>query len=213
MKGEGTLACLQSLGLFGCLLFVPAIFMLLLAMQRGCVEDNWNTPTIIGLFVDGGAMLALFIAWENWKGDGAMIPGSVVGRRTAICTILLAFCHIGSLTVTAYYLPEWFQAVQGVGPLQSGVRMLATVIPQLVATIASSSLGKYLSYNKKLCQKLMNSPAWRLKYYNPWFFIGPVLMCIATSLYTQFTAFSTPLSHWIGFQFIQGIGAGFVMQI
>jgi hypothetical protein len=59
----------------------------------------------------------------------------------------------------------------------------------------------------------MNSPAWRLKYYNPWFFIGPVLMCVATSLYTQFTAFSTPPSYWIGFQFIQGIGAGFVMQM
>lgn len=59
----------------------------------------------------------------------------------------------------------------------------------------------------------MKFPAWRLKYYNPWFFIGPVLMCTATSLYTQFTAFSTPSSHWIGYQVIQGIGAGFIMQM
>jgi MFS family permease len=142
MKGEGALARLRSLDLFGCLLFIPAILMLLLAMQRGGAENNWNTPTIIGLFVGGGAMLILFIAWENWKGDGAMMPRRVVGRRTVICTVLLAFCHVGSLTVTAYYLPEWFQAVQGVGPLQSGIRMLATVAPQLAATIASSSLGK-----------------------------------------------------------------------
>jgi hypothetical protein len=142
MKGEGALARLRSLDLFGCLIFIPAILMLLLAMQRGGAENNWNTPTIIGLFVGGGAMLILFIAWENWKGDGAMMPRRVVGRRTVICIVLLAFCHVGSLTVTAYYLPEWFQAVQGVGPLQSGIRMLATVVPQLAATIASSSLGK-----------------------------------------------------------------------
>lgn len=53
----------------------------------------------------------------------------------------------------------------------------------------------------------------RIKYYNPWFFIGPILMCIAMSLYTQFTAFSTPASHWIGFQVLGGIGAGFAMQM
>lgn len=38
-------------------------------------------------------------------------------------------------------------------------------------------------------------------------------MCTANALYTQFTAFSTPASHWIGFQIIQGIGAGFGMQM
>jgi hypothetical protein len=38
-------------------------------------------------------------------------------------------------------------------------------------------------------------------------------MCTSSALYTQFTAFSTPPSHWIGFQVIQGIGAGFGMQM
>ncbi|KAK0630405.1 hypothetical protein B0T17DRAFT_506876 [Bombardia bombarda] len=36
---------------------------------------------------------------------------------------------------------------------------------------------------------------------------------IFTALYTQFTAFSAPSSHWIGFQIIQGFGAGFGMQM
>lgn len=38
-------------------------------------------------------------------------------------------------------------------------------------------------------------------------------MCTSTALYTQFTAFSTPPSHWIAFQVIQGVGAGFGMQM
>jgi len=43
--------------------------------------------------------------------------------------------------------------------------------------------------------------------------MAPIFMCISSALYTQFTAFSTPTSHWIGFQIIQGVGAGFGMQM
>jgi hypothetical protein len=53
----------------------------------------------------------------------------------------------------------------------------------------------------------------RVRYYNPWFFLAPIFMCTSSALYTNFTAFSTPASHWIGYQVIQGIGAGFGMQM
>ncbi len=38
-------------------------------------------------------------------------------------------------------------------------------------------------------------------------------MCTANALYTTFTVSSTPKGHWIGFQIIQGVGAGFGMQM
>jgi hypothetical protein len=38
-------------------------------------------------------------------------------------------------------------------------------------------------------------------------------MCTAAALYTQFTAFNTPPSHWIGFQVIQGLGVGMAQQM
>ena len=53
----------------------------------------------------------------------------------------------------------------------------------------------------------------RIRYYNPWFFLAPIFMCTSSVLYTTFTAFSTPASHWIGYQVIQGFGAGFGMQM
>jgi hypothetical protein len=55
--------------------------------------------------------------------------------------------------------------------------------------------------------------ATKLKYYNIWFILAPIFMCTSSALYTQFTAFSTPESHWFGFQVIQGIGGGFGMQM
>lgn len=116
--------------------------MFLLAMQTGGKDGLWNTPTIIGLLVGSGVTLLLFVTWEWRKRDQAMIPGNVVLRRTVVFTCLFASMQMGGLFIASYYLPAWFQAIQGVGPLQSGVRMLPTVISQMLATILASSLGE-----------------------------------------------------------------------
>jgi MFS family permease len=109
--GGSVTSRIRSLDLVGCFIFVPTIFMLLLALEMG--QYDWNSPNIIGLFVGSGVMVILFVAWEGRKGIDAMLPGIVVARRTVICTVLFAFCHMGSLQVATYYLPEWFQAVRG----------------------------------------------------------------------------------------------------
>lgn len=53
----------------------------------------------------------------------------------------------------------------------------------------------------------------RIKYYNPWFFLAPVFLCISSVLFTTFTVSSTPPSQWIGYQVIQGLGTGWGMQM
>ncbi|KAK3376326.1 MFS transporter [Lasiosphaeria ovina] len=191
---------IQSLDLIGCIIFVPGIFMFLLAMQTGSSSSgsngtSWSSGTVVGLFVGSGVVLAAFVAWEWQRGSQAMIPGTVVMRRSVVFVCLFASTQMGALTVAAYYLPAWFQAIQGVGPLQSGVRMLPTVVTQMLVTIVASGL------------------AMRIKYYNPWFFLAPIFMCTSSVLYTTFTVSSTPASHWIGYQVIQGFATGFGMQM
>jgi hypothetical protein len=153
---------LRSLDLVGCAIFVPAIFMLLLALQRGGQVNPWSSATIIGLFVGSGIMMMVFIAWEWYKGDEAMIPRQAVMRRTVVFTCLFAFCHMGSLGLAPYYLPEWFQVVEGVDPLQSGVRMLPTVITQILATMTASRLGKCTAMLSMLSNdsKMFQSPGY-----------------------------------------------------
>ncbi|OQD83868.1 hypothetical protein PENANT_c015G03846 [Penicillium antarcticum] len=194
-RDQTLLQCIKSLDLIGCGMFIPAIFMLLLAMMWGGTQKDWDSATIIGLFVGSGAMLMVFVAWEYYKGDGAMIPGNLLGRRTVIFSVLFSFCHFGSLGIVNYYLPEWFQAVQGTSPLESGTRVLAAMLSQIVGTLAAGILAR------------------KIDFYNPWLFAGPLFICTATALYTQFTAFNTPSSHWIGFQVIQGLGVGMAQQM
>ncbi len=46
-----------GLDLIGCAIFVPAIFMFLLATQLGGQRSVWNSATIIGLFVGAAVMM------------------------------------------------------------------------------------------------------------------------------------------------------------
>ncbi|KAE8154017.1 major facilitator superfamily domain-containing protein [Aspergillus avenaceus] len=189
---EGLIKRIRSLDLVGCAMFVPAIFMALMALQWGD-SRGWSSATIIGLFVGAGVLLLIFAAWEMWKEDEAMIP-AVALRRTVTISVLFAFCHMGMMTIQSYYLPQWFQGVKGVGALDSGVRMLPSVLAQIVGSVIAGAIAP------------------RVRYYNPWFFVEPVLICIAAGLYTRFTP-STPTSHWIGFQVIYGLGIGPGMQM
>ncbi|GKT64135.1 MFS transporter [Colletotrichum tofieldiae] len=192
---RSTMQKIRSLDIVGSVLFVPGIFMLILALQWGGNAYAWKSATIIGLFVGSAVILGLFAVWESRLGDSAMIPGVLVARRTVLLSVIFSFCHLGALSVSSYYLPEWFQAVQGATPFESGIKVLPSVISQIVGTISAGAI------------------ALKIRYYNPWFYIGPVLMCTAAALYSQFTVSNTPSSQWIGYQVIQGLGVGFSMQM
>ncbi|GKT90327.1 MFS transporter [Colletotrichum tofieldiae] len=192
---RSTMQKIRSLDIVGSVLFVPGIFMLILALQWGGNAYAWKSATIIGLLVGAVVILGLFAVWESRLGDSAMIPGVLIARRTVLLSVIFSFCHLGALSVSSYYLPEWFQAVQGATPFESGIRVLPSVISQIVGTISAGAI------------------ALKIRYYNPWFYIGPVLMCTAAALYSQFTVSNTPSSQWIGYQVIQGLGVGFSMQM
>lgn len=149
----------QNLDLGGCILFVGAIFMLLHGLKTGG-QHAWNTPLVIGLLVGSGVTAVMFTAWEYRKGEDAMIPGRVARRRTIICTTMFAFLHLGSITIATLYLPEWFQAVQAVGPQENGVRLLPFVLTNVVAATIASGISR------------------RLKYYNYWFFLAPLFLLV-----------------------------------
>lgn len=133
---------LKHLDLVGCVLFVPACFMVLMAMQWGGVKYPWGSATVIGLFVGGGVLVLVFIAWQWYMDEYALIPGSVVKRRAVAIGCIFAFCQLGGLAVMSYYLPEWFQAVQGASPLDSGARVLPSVVSQIVGILVVGVLGK-----------------------------------------------------------------------
>ncbi|KAL3494136.1 major facilitator superfamily domain-containing protein [Aspergillus germanicus] len=191
---QSLLQQLNCLDLPGCAIFVPSIVMFFLALQWGGSEYAWSSATTIGLFIGFGLSIALFSAWEIYRGDTAMIPFKLLKGRSIALSICFALLVMGGYIVPVYYLPEWFQIVRGASPMRSGVMLLPSVVTQVFSAMVSGILAKHINY------------------YNPWFLVGSTLVCTANGLYTTFTS-SSPDSHWISFQILQGLGTGFAGQM
>lgn len=140
--GSTILGTLKRLDLVGFMFFAPAITQALLALEWGGTRYAWNDAVIIGLFSGAAGTLAVFLAWECWMGDKAMVPPSMIRQRIVWSSCLVMFFFFGALLNTVYYLPIYFQAVRDATPTMSGVDLLPMVLAQVITAVVSGVLGK-----------------------------------------------------------------------
>ncbi|KAL1963468.1 hypothetical protein VTN77DRAFT_8369 [Rasamsonia byssochlamydoides] len=185
---------MTRLDLIGFALFAPAAIQFFLALDYGGNQFAWNSATVIGLFCGAGATFILFLVWEYFKGDEAMIPFSMVRIRAVWSACLVQLFFFGMIQLAAYYLPIYFQAVKGATPMLSGVYLLPGIISQLFAAVGSgAAVGK-------------------LGYYLPWSLASGMVSAVSNGLLSTFTP-STSTGKWIGYQILMGAGRGIGMQM
>lgn len=133
---------LSHFDLIGFGIFAPAAAMFFLALQYGGNQYPWKSATVIGLFCGAAVTFVLFFEWERRQGDDAMIPFSMVRNRIVWSSSLTMFFFSGSVFITGYYLPIYFQAVLGATPIMSGVDILPNILTQMVMTMVAGRLRK-----------------------------------------------------------------------
>lgn len=173
----------------GTLAFVPAIVCLLIAMQWGGTKYAWSNGRIIALLVLFGVLLIAFFIIQAWKGETATVPPRLIKNRQQIAASFFAFCFGGSFFVMIYYIPIWFQAVQGVSPVESGIRNLPFLLGVTFMTIISGAMITNLGWH------------------TPWAYFCTVFMALGAGLMMTFKV-DTGISKWFGYQVIFGFGAG-----
>ncbi len=141
------------LDLQGAALFATSVIMFLLALNWGGQSYPWKSATIIGLFVGSFADLCVFLAWEGRRGDRAMIPLRLLQHRKVFSSCLNMLFIMGNLIITIYYLPIWFQVVQGTSATMSGVHLLPMILPHILFAIIAGGSGEY--YHPKMHLKIM----------------------------------------------------------
>ena len=92
-----------------------------------------------------------------------------------------------------YYLPIWFQGVQQVSALGSGIRIMPLILGFIVFAMISGALTSAIGY------------------YTPLMIASSVMVPIALGLLSTFQP-STPESQWIGYQAFFGFGVGTGIQ-
>lgn len=123
----------------------------LVALMYGVVEaggNGWASSSAIWPAVAGLVLLVAFVAWERRQSD-PLVDLSLFQSRSftwgIVCTALGAFCLFGVL----FALPQYFQAIAGLDPQGSGVRLLPAVVGLIVGAVpadrAASRIGAKLT--------------------------------------------------------------------
>ncbi|KAI3541416.1 major facilitator superfamily transporter [Colletotrichum filicis] len=184
---------IYTLDLPGVAVVLGGLTCFILAIEYGGVTKAWNSGTVIGLLVAFGVLVIVFIVLEWYQGDRALLVGRLMKRRTiAACAVFVSMINF-SFFPLAYNLPIYFQAVNGVSPLQSGIRLLPTILPMTLFSLFSAP-GIVL-----------------VGWYQPWLMTGASLAAIGAGLIYMLDIDSTS-AQWIGFQFVAGVGTGLAMQ-
>ena len=128
----------------GFALFAPAAIQFFLALQYGGNQFAWNSSQVIGLFCGAGVTFILWLVWDGYQGDNAMIPFSMMRKKTVWASCVTALLMTGTMFVTAYYLPMYFQAVLAYSPFMSGVDVLPNILAQMIFGIISGGISQLL---------------------------------------------------------------------
>lgn len=184
---------IEQLDRIGTICFLPGVVCLLLALQWGGSAYAWNDARIIELWVLFGVLMTAFAGVQVWKQEYATLPPRILKYSSVTTSTFFAFCISGSLTVIVYFLPVWFQAIQGVSAIESGVRLLPVIVALVVSSIIAGGSVSAVGY------------------YTPFLIACSIVMSVGAGLLTTFKVDSRK-AIWIGYQAIFGFGIGLGQQ-
>lgn len=178
----------------GAMLMMAVIVCFTLAMQYGGQTMAWGSTTVVGLLVGFAVILVLFTAWQFWRGDQAMMPPRVVAQRTVWPGAAFQFFFAAPYFIALYYLPIYFQSVDDVSPIESGIRNMPLVLGMTFSTVAAGIVTTKTGYTTPLAV------------------LGATLATVACGLFYTFDQ-GTSTGRWIAYQLIGGISWGTAWQV
>lgn len=187
---------LSMLDLEGTFFFIPGIVTLLLGLQWGGYKYTWYSSHIISLFAVSGISIACFIGIQLWKKDSGTIPPRIFKMHSIWSCGLFTFCLGGVFFMILYYIPIWFQAIQGSSAVGSGIKSVPMILSMEITLMCCGSLVAMIGY------------------YAPFMIVSSILMSVGSGLLTTLKVDSYA-GAWIGYQILvgTGIGAGFQQSI
>ncbi|KAK6956967.1 hypothetical protein Daesc_002249 [Daldinia eschscholtzii] len=105
-----------ELDLLGAAILIPAIIMLLLALQWGGAQFPWSDRRIVGLFAGASVMAMFFVGIEHYQQDKGLLPPRFFKDRNLLCAML------------------------GDSAVKAGIKLLPLLISVVVSSIISGAL-------------------------------------------------------------------------
>lgn len=176
----------------GAFLLVGAIVSLLLTPVLHETEHYaWSSPTLIGLWVLGGLLLAVFVFVER-RAKEPILPMHLFKNRTFVVLSLIIFALVIGVMGAFASFPFFGQNVLGLSPIESGYLTLPLMVGAILSSVVTGRLMTKVPYRTI-------------------FFVSMLLPALALLLMTGLTAHS-PIIEICGYFVILGLGFGVVFN-
>ena len=182
-----------ELDLIGNVILLIGSVMFFLALQYSSQHYSWSSPRVIGLLVSSGITLIIFIIWQKYRGDRALIPSRIINQRTVAASCCSAFFIYSAALIHIYYLPIWFQAIKGESAISSGVSMIGYMLSNALFSLLAGFVVSMVGY------------------YTPPAIIGAAIGTVGCGLLTTLKV-DSPAHMWIPYEFVAGAGLGIAIQ-
>ncbi|WP_327097232.1 MFS transporter [Nocardia vinacea] len=131
-ESHGRVKRLDPLGL---LLSAGGVLSVVWGVIHGA-DDGWTSTEVLSTLIGGAVLLGLLVVWELRTPD-PMLPLRLFRSRAFRVSNATGFTFSVGVFGSIFLLAQYFQVVQGYGPLQSGIRTMPwTMAPMVVAPLA-----------------------------------------------------------------------------
>jgi len=179
-KADSWLGKFKQLDPLGFVLIAPAVISLLFALQWGGTKYAWSNGRIIALLVVFGVLGLCFVASQALRKE-VTVPPRIFLNRTMLAG---CFAYLGTgsaLVIFAFYLPIWFQVIQGKSPQSSGLSLLPLLLSIVFAVIGGGIMTSIIGY------------------YTPFMILGSAILIVGSGLITTWQP-DTGKGIWIAYQ-------------
>jgi EmrB/QacA subfamily drug resistance transporter len=99
-------------------------------------EHGWSSARVLSMLIGGVAFIAAFIAWQR-RARSPMLPLTLFRSRGFSLVNVVTLTFSAGTFGAVFLLAQFFQVVQGLSPLDAGLRTLPwTMAPMVVAPLA-----------------------------------------------------------------------------
>lgn len=152
----------------GSLLSIGAIVCLIMGINFGGVLYDWNSGSIIALFVISGALFIVFAIQQIFTifttEDNRLFPVHLVQRKEPILLFIAGASGGAAIYLVLYYIPLYFQFTRGDSAIKAAVRLLPFVFILSAMVLAN---GFFMA---------------KFGRYTPWYIVGSIVMMIGSVL-------------------------------
>jgi EmrB/QacA subfamily drug resistance transporter len=99
-------------------------------------DHGWTSTRVLTMLISGAVLVAAFVAWQL-RARAPMLPMHLFRSRGFSLVNVVALTFSAGAFGSVFLLAQFFQVVQGLSPLEAGVRTLPwTMAPMVVAPVA-----------------------------------------------------------------------------